>query len=177
MEAMELRAWRKAQGLTQAQAAELLGVAEVTLGKYERGDRPVPEKIVSYVRVKGVRAEESASPPLAEPESPKLSICSEGLRPYPRSNMQFGASASWDARTPKPGWKRVDGCCRIVKDTIPDPIPFYAPSWAGERGVPTADGRVFDYETGHQMRDLAQGGEASRPDYGSRLKVTTKKGR
>lgn len=77
-----------------------------------------------------------------------------GLRPYPTTNKVWGASEGWDAREPRPGWKRVAGCIRIVRDTIPAPIPFYAPDWCGWRGVPTADGRVFDYETGRQMRNF-----------------------
>ena len=77
-----------------------------------------------------------------------------GLKPYPTTNTIWGASKYWDTREPYKGWKRVPGCIRIVKDSIPDPIPYYAEDYFGWRAVPTADGRVFDFETGHQIRDM-----------------------
>jgi transcriptional regulator with XRE-family HTH domain len=38
----KIRVLRDANGMTQTQLAELLGVAQVTLSQYERGTRPVP---------------------------------------------------------------------------------------------------------------------------------------
>ena len=75
-----------------------------------------------------------------------------GFRPYPLSNTVWGADKYWDTREPHPGWKRVPGCCRIVHEDIPDPIPYYAEDRHGWRGVPSANGRTYDYETGREMR-------------------------
>lgn len=81
-----------------------------------------------------------------------------GLKPYPVSNTVWGASKYWDTREPLPGWKRVPGCCRIVHESILDPIAYYADQAVhGWRGVPTVDGRTFDYETGRLMRDYRVG--------------------
>jgi hypothetical protein len=99
-----------------------------------------------------------------------VKLFGEQLKAQPISNVQFGASVNHDTRPVGPKWQRVHGCCRIVHASILKPLPYEAPRWAGWRGVPTADGRVFDYETGHQMRNL-NGGPSIRPDFGSRLKI------
>lgn len=75
-----------------------------------------------------------------------------GLIPWPVSN---GPAMSWaDTREVKPPWKRVPGCCRVVHESIPDPIPFYGPHWAGEQGVPTKTGLVYYATTGMRMKDF-----------------------
>ncbi|CAH0532126.1 hypothetical protein UAM5_00009 [Ralstonia phage UAM5] len=40
-----LRAWRRRHGLTQAQAAECLGIQAVTVSQYERGVRRTPNTV------------------------------------------------------------------------------------------------------------------------------------
>ena len=42
MTAADLRAWRSRLGLTQARAAELLGVHAITLCRWETGHLPLP---------------------------------------------------------------------------------------------------------------------------------------
>jgi hypothetical protein len=73
----------------------------------------------------------------------------EAGKPFPKTNKVWGG----DDREPMKGWQKVPGCCRIVHEAIPDPLPFYAPAWCGWRGVPTKSGVVYDYETGREMRD------------------------
>lgn len=38
----ELKAWRTEQNLTQLALAALLGIHEITLSRFERGERPIP---------------------------------------------------------------------------------------------------------------------------------------
>ncbi|QMV33025.1 hypothetical protein 3Fb_00022 [Ralstonia phage Eline] len=40
-----MRAWRQSHGLTQARAAECLGIQAVTVSQYERGVRRVPNTV------------------------------------------------------------------------------------------------------------------------------------
>lgn len=40
-----LREWRRRHGLTQARAAECLGIQTVTVSQYERGLRRVPDSV------------------------------------------------------------------------------------------------------------------------------------
>lgn len=44
-----LYSWRKTQGLTQSQAARILGVHRITISKYELGDLPLPERILEII--------------------------------------------------------------------------------------------------------------------------------
>lgn len=41
----DLRQWRRRHGLTQARAAECLGIQAVTVSQYERGVRRVPHVV------------------------------------------------------------------------------------------------------------------------------------
>lgn len=50
----------------------------------------------------------------------------------------------------RPTWRRLD-CGRDVNAAIPDPLSVRPPEWAGPRGVMTASGVVYDYETAHAM--------------------------
>ncbi|MBI1207248.1 MAG: helix-turn-helix domain-containing protein [Azospirillum sp.] len=45
-EAARLRAWRKARGLTQAQAAKALGLGTRTVTLYEAGSQPIPKTVI-----------------------------------------------------------------------------------------------------------------------------------
>lgn len=172
----EFKAWRAGRKLSQGAVGKVLGVSQTLVSQYESGAKPIPDEIARQIDAKSAPP---AAPvvPIKVTDEELQKLFGERLRPYPKSNLLWGASASWDTRTPNAGWKRVPGCCRIVKANIPKPLPYYAPRWAGERGVPTADGRVFDAVAGHQMRDVRADPLAPRPSpaYGSRLKVTTKR--
>lgn len=48
MTGTEIKAWREARGLTQAQLAELIGVHRVTLARWETGTR-IPHPMVGIV--------------------------------------------------------------------------------------------------------------------------------
>lgn len=187
MDGVELKAWREARGLSQVAAAKAQGTSESAWQYYETGKRPIPPALAASLTGQPIRAAPKVASPakvLAKAEgAPVLALESvafdpiaAGLRPYPRSNTQWGASINFDTRKVLSPWKRVPGCCRVVNEAIPDPIPFYPPAWAGDRGVPTADGRVFDYETGRLMRDFrGVGAPVQRgPIPGSRLKVVGK---
>lgn len=172
MTADELREWREQQTLmTQGEAAKRFGLSLRAWQNYESGERPVPEAIVASVRaykpettdtvrVTDMHTEQTEAENTHGDTHGLNSVhidgfdpVAAGLRPYPTTNTQWGASKYWDTRTPKPGWKRVAGCIRIVRDTIPEPLPFYGPEWAGDDGVPTASGEVYDAITGRMMRD------------------------
>lgn len=43
------RAWRKNQGMTQKQAARMLGVATTSISAWEQGDRMIPEEIMRRI--------------------------------------------------------------------------------------------------------------------------------
>lgn len=45
MTGLDLRQWRRRHGLTQARAAECLGLQAVTVSQYERGVRRVPHVV------------------------------------------------------------------------------------------------------------------------------------
>ena len=46
---MKLSIWRKAQGLTLAEVAKRIGVTEVTLSRYERGERIPAREIMPKI--------------------------------------------------------------------------------------------------------------------------------
>ncbi len=85
--------------------------------------------------------------------NPAFDPVKAGLKLGRVSNTEIpGVAAEWDLREPKPGWRRVPGGIRVVHASIPNPINYEPPEWAGWRGVITKDGRVFDCETGEEMR-------------------------
>ena len=166
----ELKAWYKGRGLTQAEAAVELGIAFPSLSNYVRGLRPIPEDVAARAGALAPVAVAEAVQASLEPEPVRpVAVASgfdpvaAGLRPYPTTNTIWGASASWDTRPPKPGWQRVPGCIRIVRAGIPDPLPFYGPDWAGENGVPTASGVIYNALTGDRMRDYRNEVKLVRP--------------
>jgi transcriptional regulator with XRE-family HTH domain len=49
---MKLSEYRKSAGLTLGQFAEIVGVSDITIGRYERGERtPKPKIMTQIVRV------------------------------------------------------------------------------------------------------------------------------
>ena len=49
---MKLKKWRKSADLTLTQLAEAVGVSDITIGRYERGERtPRPKIMAQIVRV------------------------------------------------------------------------------------------------------------------------------
>ena len=157
MTADEFVAWRKEAGASQSEAAELLGVSRTTVARWEAGERVIPDTVP--VQIGLVSGPEKLAP--VEPRAVVEGVVdtkgfdpvAAGLRPGPTTNTVWGASADWGTRPPGPGWQRVSGGIRVVHGSIPNPINYIAPEWAGWRGVVTADGRVFDHETGHEMHD------------------------
>jgi hypothetical protein len=94
--------------------------------------------------------------------------------PFPKTNEVWGVVGRDDREVMSP-WQRVPDCCRVVHEAIPDPLPFYAPAWCGWRGVPSANGKIYDYETGREMRDYRSLGQREQTvAYGSRLKLQKK---
>jgi hypothetical protein len=93
-------------------------------------------------------------------------------KPFPLTNAVWGASTFWDTRPVAWPWQRVSGCCRVVHGTIPEPRPFYGPAWSGWRGVPSANGKVYDFETGREMS--VRGARTYRVDRGDLLKKAPK---
>jgi len=152
----EFVVWRKGEHMSQPDAAAALDVSRATVARWESGQTPIPAEVVALIsEITGVQKVEARVVERAVKPDAGFDPIAAGLKPGPTTNEIFGAGMGriWDPRKPLPGWKRVAGGIRIVKDTIPSPINYEPPAWAGWRGVVTADGRVFDYETGHEMKN------------------------
>lgn len=50
---MKLLDWRKAQNITQTEAAEKIGVTPVSFGRYEGGRVPEPQTLQKIIEVTG----------------------------------------------------------------------------------------------------------------------------
>ncbi len=172
----ELKAARG--GMTQAAFAAALGISKRTLIRAEGaadvspglaskaaeiiGD-DAPPQITAPAKA-APRAKAAPAPagidPRRLPQAYDFATAPDhtrGLERFPASNETWKASPMTDARPASPGWQRVPGCCRIVRDNIPAPLPFHAPRWAGWRGVVTQSGAVYDYESGHCVRPMGTG--------------------
>lgn len=166
----ELKAWREGLNFSQADAGAALGVARATINRAETmGGKRVsavlelahkalmepakPEKAARAVKPLPAVEETLDEWRLPSPyDFKKAPAFTTNLRRYPDGNAAFKADAAWDKRPCSPGWQRVPGCVRIVHEDIPDPIPFFAPTWAGVDGVQSGDGRVFHADTGKEMK-------------------------
>lgn len=174
MNGSDLKAWLASEGLNGTAGAARLGVTRETLSRMVNGTRPVsaevqarmgePAPLIDIARA--ILAEADATATAFDPRK-------AGLKRLPASHAYFGPGMAqiWDDRPVKSPWQRIDGCIRVVHESIPNPIPYEAPPWAGWRGVVTADGRVFDCDTGHEMRDFSARPMAPRIAPGSRLKL------
>ncbi len=159
----ELKAWRLGLGLSQDDAADRLDVTKRTYQRYEAGERPIPASLAILI-ASGLDASAAglvsdmalqvADPVAASPTParPAIDPIALGWTPARTTHTVLGASASWDTREPKPGWKRIPGCIRVVHEAIPDPLPFDPPARHGPRAVLTASGAVYDQITGRRMQ-------------------------
>ncbi len=165
MTADEFKALRARSGLSQGGLADKLGVTRATVNRWETGAVPVAAFVTSELML-DVTAEAKVTP------DPVTSVAVRS------TNVTLALDLSkltpWiippgiEKRTLPiyPGWQ-VCGH-RVVHDTIPDPIPYDAPTWAGWRGILTSSGRVYDYETGKPMKPLNFGPRPDGPAPGSR---------
>lgn len=85
---------RKAQGLTQSQLAELLGISQQLVAFYEKGHRRVPVDLLPEVaRLLAVSVEEllglHTGPPPKRGPTPKLQQQLERLSRLPRAKQRF----------------------------------------------------------------------------------------
>ncbi len=162
MTADEFKALRARSGLSQGGLADKLGLSRPTIARYESGEREIPGDIADLL-------DTLARSDTAEPDT----IVSKPA-PIVSSVLDLSKLTPWtipaglEKRTlpVMPGWQ-VCGH-RVVHDTIPDPIPYDAPTWAGWRGILTSSGRVYDYETGKPMKPLNFGPRPDGPAPGSR---------
>lgn len=168
MTGKELKALREAASLTQAEAAERIGVRRLAVIEAEKN----PDKALSSKMRAGVEALAGAD---ASPVA-KRSIDGEDIgggfrlrrdakgNPYGTTSAETRAirlhlnkGSDQTAPTPlidlRPIWRKLEGG-REVNAAIPDPLSVAPPAWTGARGVVTKSGRVFDYETAHQLRNL-----------------------
>lgn len=179
MTAAELKAWREREGLTLDDASERLDVGRRSYIRYENGERPIPASLVAQLVDLVVLPAPEALPSLS-PSTTAVVVAFDpvkaGLERLPTSNAIYHADAAFDTREPDKGWKRIPGAVRVVRDTIPDPIPYAAPAWAGWRGVITASGRVFDYETGAELKPWQGAPSPTRPKPGDRARPDKKYG-
>lgn len=164
MDGKEFAELRTGLELTQEEMGKRIGVGRVTIARWETGVSPVPEAPATTIRKLAARDVLADLPEIISDDEPEPQLIASGFDPVGRGLQPFTAPSPhphWETYQPRAGWQRVDGCIRVVSDKIPDPIPYHAPGWAGWRGVVTADGRVFDCDTGHQMRDY-RGGHTER---------------
>lgn len=154
----QVREARKAAGLTVAELAGRAGVSPRTLQRIEASGDDAPGAVVAALAAPGASLVVAASQDAPGIDPRRLprpydgpAFSSEHL---PASNTQWGALSPWDKRPCDAGWQRVPGCVRIVAASIPAPVPFVAPAWAGWRGQLTESGRVYDYESGHRMSPM-----------------------
>lgn len=58
-----LKSWRRAQGLTQSEAARFFGVSNYrTVLKWESGERPIPGYVVTILQLLGDRRAQDFTP-------------------------------------------------------------------------------------------------------------------
>ena len=157
MDAAEFRTLRIAADRSVTALADELGLARMTATRYESGDRPIPDDVADRLRALGVDPGPITTKPDAAVVTLPVAKASTfdpirvGLKPW--GERPDGVLArDFDKHPVGAGWQVV--MWRVVHSSIPDPIPYEAPAWAGWRGVVTASGRVFDYETGAEMRDI-----------------------
>jgi transcriptional regulator with XRE-family HTH domain len=160
------RALRAQTGLSQGGLADKLGISRPTVARYEAGEREIPGDIAdlldTFAQPDTVQPDtivSKAAPIVSVPELSKLT-------PWTVTNIPSRAWRPIDESR----WQRVGH--RIVSAKIPEPIPYEAPSWAGWRGIITKSGRVFDYETGAEMRELGVSPRPDGPTPGSRSQLT-----
>lgn len=74
------------------------------------------------------------------------------------------------SKTPlQPGWRRLSW--RVINATIPSPIPYHAPLWAGPDAIVTASGRCYHYATGQEIRRYEPSGVKFKPNDGSSARL------
>lgn len=172
MTGAELHAWRQAATMSRPALAALIGVTDKTIQRAEAlGAADVSEKIA-----KGIAALDAGEPVEVEPpKPPKVETGKAGEiieahrlpRPYdfknapafvagcarfPVSNDEFKADRYHDTRPASPGWQRVPGCIQIVNERIPQPLPYEGPRWAGHLSIWAANGKVYDIQTGREIK-------------------------
>lgn len=167
-----LAAWREAAGWTQAEAAGLLSVTRETVSRSEKAaDKPISRKLADAVEALGgtagmevPAAVPAATVPARQAKASKASTAGAlHLRTFGRTAAECRAIREARAeRVDKsgrtvnvplvplvPDWTTVGR--RVVNAAIPSPLDRDPPSWAGPRGVVSADGHVYDYEAAHRM--------------------------
>ena len=151
--------WREETGLSQGNAAAILGISRRALINYEAGKRPTPSDLFDKLdSVRRGELPENTASDTVTPEKP---------RPKPRASR-----VTYPADMPEPDgpeffedmylatpptrrvlrWRRVqlaDGTTRLVHPMIPRPIGRELESW---RYVATESGAVYDFETAHKIR-------------------------
>lgn len=167
MNGVDLSDWRKRAGVSQGGLAKSAGVALKTVQRAEAArDTAIPAKLRAVVE----RAEAAApAPPAAKAKPVKAVVIPPQLREAMKRNPPYAttmaeAKAMRELRAEQRGvpvahirllplqpvWRRLEGG-RTVNAAIPEPIEAAAPTWAGPRGVLTASGAVYDYESAMPM--------------------------
>ena len=169
MDAAEFKAARLAADISQGALAKRLGVARATVNRYETGASAIPDEVAATVLAADLSHSEPATV-VALPLPTKRAVfdpVAAGLKPW--GDPPPGLVERDLAKNPLgPGWQRC--AWRVVHASIPSPIPFHAPPWAGTRGIMGGDGRVYDYATGQRMRDYQGGAPSPKPPPGSMAK-------
>lgn len=201
----DMKEIRRALGLSQLDFATALGKTRGAVARYEKGDLAISKEVAGQVakmsgkpapadpapapiaapapapkaeKVKAPKAK--AAPVVADSRAPSIydfesaPTFTRGLERLPTTNVD---GCRWaDMRTCEEGWQRVPGCIRVVHGSIPAPIPFVAPQWAGWRGQLTASGAVYDALTGAPMQGQGRTRQASdfKPAHVARPKAEKK---
>ncbi len=166
MNAQEFKAARRALGLNQVGAAFKFGVDRRTIIRWEDGSSPIPANVTFSVEL-------MSHVTSGEPE--KVTSENEPTPIVTSSGLDLSKLTPWTVpNIPGRDWFPLDETkwqrCgyRVVSALIPEPIPYEAPKWAGWRAILTRSGRVFDYETGREMKPLQTFRRPEPPTPGSR---------
>ncbi len=176
MDAEQFKALRAQSGLSQGGLADKLGVTRATINRWETGATSVADYVTRELML-DVTSEANVTP---QPVTSKAvrsanvtpAIDLSKLTPWTKPLGLVERNFDGPGFHLRPGWQRC--AWRVVSAKIPDPIPYDAPSWAGWRGVLTKSGRVFDYETGREMKPLGVVPRPVGPAPGSRQQLDKK---
>lgn len=164
MNGSDLAAWRTAAGVSQAGLARASGMDRRSVIRAEAAaDQPIPAKLLAAVERGETAAPVVKAKPAEAPVPPALAAAMRRNPPYAETAaeakamrelraLQRGVPIAHIRLLPlQPVWTRLDSG-RRVNAAIPQPRDQAAPGWAGERGVLTASGAVYDMESAHRMQ-------------------------
>jgi len=182
MDGATFKAWRLGMGLSQPGAGDRFSVTDRTVKRWESGETPIPDDVAELIR-------SGAEPPpvgkLMGP-APTLGPRKETvLKVGPRFDPEAAGLKRWvrpDGLQPRDltknpvgdGWQVLEW--RVIHGSIPEPLAYDAPEWAGPLAIVTASGRCFHYATGREIKPWGTTGRGWKPNDGSKANLRKVKG-